>query len=215
MKTVNSSRHHLREWAKQAAAQGRDPSFRVLDAGAGDAPYRDLFAHVSYETADLRTVDKPYARIDHACDLADMPMPDGRYDLIFCTQTLEHVKDPIGVLREFRRLLRPGGQAWLTAPLFYAEHEAPYDFYRYTQHAWRHMADEAGLRVAEIAWLEGYYGTLSYQLSMAATELPASMLLWRLMLGRLSRSMARRDLHNKVTDRGMCKNYRVRLVKDA
>ena len=58
-------------------------------------------------------------------------------------------------------ILKPEGQAWLLAPLFYEEHEKPFDFHRYTQFAWRRVADQAGLELKEIDWLEGYFGTLS------------------------------------------------------
>ena len=212
---VNSSRHYLRKWAEEAAAVGADKSFRVLDAGAGDAPYRDLFGHVTYETADLATYEKDYAKLDYVCDLTDMPMPDATFDMIFCSQTLEHVKEPVRALCEMRRILKPGGQLWLSAPFFFEEHEKPYDFFRYTQFGWRHMAEQAGLEVEDIDWLEGYYGTLAYQMHMAARSLPKSMLPTKLLLLHMARRFARRDLRERVTNRGMCKNYRVTLVNPA
>jgi SAM-dependent methyltransferase len=206
---VNTSRHYLREFAREAAAVGSDTSFRVLDAGAGDLPYADLFAHVSYESADHTHNGK----VDYVCDLAALPMADETYDLVFCSQALEHVPDPIAVLRELHRVLRPGGQAWLTAPLFYQEHGKPHDYYRYTRFGWRHMATEAGFTVDKIEWLEGYYGTLSYQLHMASKNLPADLRIWRPFLLHLARTLARRDLKKRVTGKGMCKNYQVRLAK--
>jgi hypothetical protein len=87
------------------------------------------------------------------------------------------------------------------------------DFFRYTRFAWRKMARRAGFLVADISWLEGAYATSSYQLDMAARVLPARMALQRLLLLRLARKLALLDLQERVTDRGMCKNYRVRLVK--
>jgi hypothetical protein len=75
------------------------------------------------------------------------------------------------------------------------------------------MARRAGFEVADISWLEGAYATSSYQMNMAARVLPSRMLLHRLLLLRLARKLALLDLEERVTDRGMCKNYRVRLVK--
>jgi ubiquinone/menaquinone biosynthesis C-methylase UbiE len=43
--------------------------------------------------------------------LTAIPVPDSTYDLVLCTQVMEHVPDPLGVLREFHRVLKPGGQA--------------------------------------------------------------------------------------------------------
>ena len=121
-------------------------------------------------------------------------MPDASYDLVFCSQALEHVPDPLRVLREFHRVLKPGGQVWASAPFFYEEHFKPYDYYRYTRFGWRHLATEAGLEVEKIAYLESYYATVSYQLHMAYRELPADMRMWRLTLLHLSRKLAKREL---------------------
>jgi SAM-dependent methyltransferase len=143
----------------------------VLDAAAGSAPNRDCFADVTYETADGATPEKDDSHIDHRCDLVDLPMPDSTYDLVWCSQTLAHVREPTRALAEFHRVLKPGGEAWITAPFYYAEHEVPWDFYRFSRFAWRHFADVIGFEVVELDWLEGYYGTLAYSLGMAARQL--------------------------------------------
>jgi hypothetical protein len=76
------------------------------------------------------------------------------------------------VLVELKRVLKPGGMMLCTAPLFYEEHEKPYDFYRYTQFGWHHLMREAGLEVVRPDWLEGYFGTVAYQLETASRYLP-------------------------------------------
>ena len=207
----NTSRIRLREFAAEAAAQGRDKSFRVLDAGAGSTPYRDLFGHVEYEACDI--VDKVGGALDYVCDLADLPVPDGSYDLVFCSQVLEHVKNPQKVMREFARIAKPGGQVWLSAPLCYQEHEKPYDYFRYTRFAWRLLARRAGLKIEVLAPLEGYYGTLSYHLHTGYRMLPKSHRVTRVLLLSLSRQMARAELRERVPSRGHTKNYRVQLRK--
>ena len=208
----NPSRYRLRQFARKAAAQGDSKDFRVLDAGAGKAPFRELFDHVTYETADFGQVNKAYAELDHVCDLTEIPVADSTYDLVLCTQVMEHVPDPMAVLREFHRVLKPGGQAWLSAPLFFAEHEKPYDFHRFTQFAWRRMAAETGFTVKEIKWLEGYYGTLAYQAQYRARALPNRWIIWRVILAVLARQMTHAEMKKKVHV-GMPKNYRVVFVK--
>lgn len=211
----NSSRSHLEAWLQQAAAQGSGKDFRVLDAGAGDAPYKHLFDHVSYESADFGAIDKPYSDLTYSCELSAIPTEGARYDLVVLTQVLEHIPDPVKILREMNRVLKPGGQLWASAPLFYVEHEVPFDFFRYTQFGWRHLASEAGFRVQDIQWLEGYLGTLSYQLGMAARVLPRRYLLTRIVFGLLARRYARRDVIAPDRSRGMPKNYRVVLREPA
>ncbi|MGE9807993.1 class I SAM-dependent methyltransferase [Janibacter sp. G1551] len=209
---VNSSRHYARVFAERAAARGHGSSFRVLDAGAGSAPYADVFAHVAYETADLAaTPGKDYSHIDHVCDLVDIPVENDRFDLVWCSQVLEHCREPRRVLAEFARVLRPGGEAWLTAPFFYEEHEKPWDFYRFSRFGWQHLAAETGFEVVEIEPMEGYYGTLAYSLGMAAKHLPKEMADRRALMAELAAEFAELDLVDKRTDIGMCKNYQVVL----
>ena len=167
----NSSRTWLlRENALFAASV---PSgSRVLDAGAGEQPYRNLLSHCEYESADFEQLDKEYARSTYVCDLTSIPVEDGRFDAILFNQVMEHLSDPLTVLVELKRVLKPGGKMICTAPLFYEEHEQPYDFYRYTQFAWRHMLGKVGFELEQLTWMEGYLGTVAYQLETASKYLP-------------------------------------------
>jgi SAM-dependent methyltransferase len=221
----NSSRVYLHRFLSRAGARVR-PGERVLDAGAGRAPYRKLFAHARYETADFLAVEgKRYAQPDYVCDLAAIPTEDGRFDHVLLTQVLEHLPDPGAVLDELHRVLAPGGTLWLTAPLFYAEHEQPYDFFRYTQFGLRRLLDDAGFEVEELDWMEGYLGTLSYQARVMSRALPATRAAYGggprgLVLALAARAcrragrraadvLARLDLRHKITGRGLPKNYQV------
>ncbi len=208
----NASRRYAREFAARAARRGTDRTFRVLDAGAGSAPYADLFEHVTYEMADYAgTAGKDYSHLDYRCDIVDVPVEDGRFDLVWCSQTLEHCREPIAVLREFHRILKPGGEAWLTAPFYYEEHEKPWDFWRFSQFGWRQLADVSGFEVVEIERMEGFYATLSYSLSMGARHLPPELKSRKRLLRRLAAEFAELETTDKRTDIGMSKNYQVIL----
>ena len=219
----NSSRTYLHRFLVRAG-QAVEPGQLVLDAGAGRAPYRDLFAHARYETADFLAVKgKRYVQPDYVCDLAEIPVEDARFDHVVLTQVLEHIPEPARVLTELHRVLKPGGTLWLTAPFFYAEHEKPYDFFRYTRFGLRHLLEGAGFEVLEVTWLEGYLGTLSYQLQLMSTDLPASRAAWggglsgaaRAIAAKVARRAGRRlaarlsdlDLRYRFVRKGMPKNY--------
>jgi SAM-dependent methyltransferase len=172
MRSILTAHRYLLDFAGRAAASVPRGA-RVLDAGAGDSPYRHLFAHVEYEAADICKRDAhAYTHVQHVCDLASIPVESCRYDLALCTQVLEHVTEPRSVLLELCRVMRPGGHLWISAPLCYEEHEVPYDYYRYTQFGWRHLMESAGLEIVEMGWVQGYLGTLAYQLNLARHHLP-------------------------------------------
>ena len=166
---------HISTASWSAPGKRLRPVNSSLDAGAGRAPYRGLFAHARYETADFLAVKgKKYVAPDYVCDLVEIPVEDARFDHVLLTQVLEHIPEPARVVAELHRVLKPGGTLWLTAPLFYAEHERPYDFFRYTQFGLRHLLESAGFEVLELDWMEGYLGTLSYQARLMSKALPSS-----------------------------------------
>lgn len=92
--------------------------------------------------------------------------------MVLCTQTLEHVSDPLVALHELYRVTQPGGALWLSAPFTFEEHEQPYDFYRYTRFGLRYLVEGAGWAVENLDWQEGYLTQLGYELRTAARSLP-------------------------------------------
>jgi len=202
---------------------------RVLDAGAGPGPYRHLFAHARYEAADFARLGTRYTPLTYGCDLSDIPVEEGRFDRILFHQVLEHVPAPPAVLGELHRVLRPGGQILCSCPLFYEEHQKPYDFFRYTRFGLTKLFTEAGFVDVEVEWLEGYFGTVAHQFSQMYRWLPRDVstlgvgwrawylgpLLWttRQLARFLRGAFARAELRWRHTGSGMPKNYVVRARK--
>jgi len=220
----NPSRVRLAQFIETQARAIPDGAL-VLDAGAGEHTYASMFDHTDYESADFEQVDKPYRKATYTCDLVDIPVDSDRYDAVLCSQVLEHIPEPLRVLTELRRVLKPGGQLWLTAPLFYEEHEKPYDFFRYTQFGLRHLLEAAGFEVDSVEPLEGYFATLSYQAKTVRAYLPrapaaygggieglfVSLCAYPIILiaGGSSRLLARLEMRYKVRGVPLTKNYAV------
>ncbi len=74
----------------------------------------------------------PFAGVDLCCDVHRLPFAAGQVDSIVCTGVLEHLADPVRVVAEFRRVLRPGGAVLCTVPFMQAYHADPEDYRRYT-----------------------------------------------------------------------------------
>lgn len=135
---------------------------RLLDVGAGDAPYRELFGHLDYLTTDWEeSVHEGALEADIVADAAALPVDDASFDAVLLMQVLEHLREPGAVLRELRRVLRPGGALYLTAPLVWELHELPHDFYRYTSGGLDHLLRTAGFEAIEVRPRNDCFTTLA------------------------------------------------------
>lgn len=132
------------DFVMEVAAQTA-PDASVLDLGAGDTPYRELFEHTRYVTHDWAQSLHPGAGDADVVAPADaLPIDAASFELVLCTQVLEHVPDPGAVLAECFRVLAPGGTLALTVPLLWELHELPHDYYRYTEQGVRHLLEKTG-----------------------------------------------------------------------
>lgn len=63
-----------------------------------------------------RPADLPAAVAWHQQDLNDPVSLDRQFDVVVCSETIEHLENPRHVFRELSRLVRPGGTVVLTMP---------------------------------------------------------------------------------------------------
>jgi SAM-dependent methyltransferase len=96
----------------------------------------------------------PGRGVDLVADGQALPFRDKSVDAILLMEVLEHVPNPLRLLRECSRVLRPGGHLCLTAPQYHITHNHPGDFYRYTRQGLEYLCGEAELRVLD-AWATG------------------------------------------------------------
>ena len=104
----------------------------VLDFGAGNTPYKNLFHGSRYVAVDVE--QNRAGDIDLIVDRMPLPLADDSIDLVLCIYVLEHVRDYSEIIQEFHRVLRPGGRLLVVTPFIYREHEAPNDFHRPTKY---------------------------------------------------------------------------------
>jgi SAM-dependent methyltransferase len=143
------------------AAQRLPAGTAVLDAGAGEAPYRRLFDHCEYRTQDWPGSVHPGSReASIVADLHSLPIEDASFDFVLCTEVLEHVRDPAQVATELRRVLRDGGTLLVTVPFVGELHEEPHDYRRFTNHGVEGLLLAAGFDDVRAEPLTGYYSTI-------------------------------------------------------
>lgn len=125
---------------------------RTIDFGAGTAKYKHLIKPYTSEYVAFDMV--PGENIDVVGDALHPPFPDGSFDTVLSTQTLEHVEKPWVVVSEIRRILKPGGVCLITAPFLIPYHADPYDFFRYTKQGMESLFRNEGFAIEE----SGRYG---------------------------------------------------------
>ncbi|BDU70061.1 hypothetical protein GETHOR_21620 [Geothrix oryzae] len=107
---------------------------RVLDVGCGNKPYLTWFKSVP--PSSIVGIDiEPGPGVDVVIGEGQpWPFPAASFDMVLCTQVLEHASDVDFVMAEIHRVLAPGGQVVITVPFIYYEHGAPRDFRRFSRH---------------------------------------------------------------------------------
>jgi SAM-dependent methyltransferase len=115
----------------EAEARTAGTGYRVLDVGCGPKPYYPFFAERASEYVGVDVVAHPAA--DLVGRVEELPVEDGAFDLVLCTQVLEHCDDPAQAVRELRRVTAPGGRVLASTHGVQVYHPSPQDYWRWTQ----------------------------------------------------------------------------------
>jgi ubiquinone/menaquinone biosynthesis C-methylase UbiE len=162
----------------------------VLDVGCGQGKsFRPLIEHFAPQRligVDAEEKCLQRARVEaeleatpielHHRDLAALPLPDQSVDLVFCHQTFHHLVRQEMALREFWRVLRPGGvflfaestrayiHSWIIRMLFrhpmHLQHSAPEYMAMIRQQGFRF--DESNVSLPYLWWSRADLGALEW-----------------------------------------------------
>jgi SAM-dependent methyltransferase len=101
---------HVREWVDVT----RPPDGgRVLDVGSGGGELLDFFAALGWQTFGIDPGDK--RAFPRHQELPDVPT-EPTFDIAVLHHVLEHVRQPLVVLRDVHRALKPGGVLFVSVP---------------------------------------------------------------------------------------------------
>ncbi len=103
---------------------------RILDFGCGESLLPITLATMGAEVVGIDLLDYQFHHPNFSfrkADLLDAEFPDAHFDAVVAVSSVEHVglgsydsriyeKGDVSVVREFRRVLRPGGALLLTVP---------------------------------------------------------------------------------------------------
>jgi SAM-dependent methyltransferase len=134
-----SVRAPLADWLRREgqASTGK----RVLDVGCGLKPYYPFFASAA-EYVGVDVVETP--QTDLVGPIESLPVDDDGFDIVLCTQVLEHVDDPAAAVRELHRVTKPGGRVLASTHGVQVFHPNPNDYWRWTHTGLRRVFESNG-----------------------------------------------------------------------
>ena len=135
---------------------------RVLDVGTGTGT---MLTHLArFGEAEGVDVEEEAVRLSHRrgatavrhYDGERLPYDECIFDLVTALDVIEHVDDDEAILREMRRVTRPGGHVLVTVPAFPflwgGQDEISHHRRRYVRQELRAKLEHAGLQVERVSY---------------------------------------------------------------
>jgi SAM-dependent methyltransferase len=120
-------------------------------------------------------------------DITRVPIKEQSADCIICTEVLEHLENPAACADEIFRLLRPGGQAFISVPFMYPIHADPFDFQRFAEAGLQRMF--VGFSTIEIFPMGGYLGVIGLFIQLGLKGIQGQQI-YKKVLRRLLTALA-------------------------
>ncbi len=136
----------------QKFLQRLPPGGNVLDVGAGQCEAKRFFEDHRYVSADAAVGDGEwdYSNLDIVSNVLQLPFRSGSFDGAINIWVAEHVRDPIGMVGEVARILKPGGHFMIFLPFVVHEHQLPHDYFRYTRFGAAALLEDNGFEEIEV-----------------------------------------------------------------
>ncbi len=163
--TANFYQHYLTIYAKG----------KLIDLGCGNVPFYSLYKNLATEIicVDWPNTAHKNSYLDFECDLnKPLPIAENTFDTIIISEVLEHISNPELTWSEMARILKPDGKIILSVPFLYKIHEAPHDYFRYTEFALKNFAQKNHLKVLELKTFGGLPEVLTDIFAKKIIQLP-------------------------------------------
>jgi len=137
--TLSRLRDDVRGLLAQVPAGGG----RALDLGCENSPYHAPLVERGFE---VETLDIEKSSADYVGTAEETGLPSASFDLVLCTQVLEHCDAPWRAVAEIHRILKPGGHCIVSVPHVWFFHPHPKDHWRFTQEGIVRLCEEGRLQ---------------------------------------------------------------------
>jgi len=178
---VGTKNGSAREIWLENALKKIPPGSKILDAGAGECQYKRFCPHLEYVSQDFAQYDGKgnseglqmdnwdNLKLDIVSDIVSIPVPDNSFDAIMCIEVFEHIPEPAKAVKEFSRILKPGGKLILTAPFCSLNHFAPYYFANgYSKYWYEKILPEYGFSIKETEFNGNFFEYLAQEIRRVA-----------------------------------------------
>lgn len=132
---------------------------RVYDVGCGTKPFSAFLSGVCLTHVGIDLDNGFYG--NDAVDIigvADaLPVAAGTGDAVLSSQVIEHLPDTEMAMREAGRVLKPGGLLFISFPMTFPLHAAPWDFFRFTRYGFESLCARHGFEVIERHEIGGFW----------------------------------------------------------
>jgi len=139
----------------------------VLDVGGWDFFLTAKKRKINFKTwttiensnVDLNINDKNFCFIQ--CDGCNMEFESNKFDTVLNIQVLEHVFEPIKMVKEISRVLKPNGIGVFLIPQTSTIHLVPYHYYNFTRFWIIEVMGKAELEILELKPLGGIWSSMA------------------------------------------------------
>jgi len=202
-------------------------STKLLDAGAGELGNKKYCTHIEYVSQDICQYDgkgdgqgmhtKAWdtSKIDIVSDITEIPVSDGSFDAVLCSEVMEHLSDPNAALIEFKRILKKGGVLIITAPFNSLTHFAPYHFATgFNSYYFNHYLSKLDFEIVEITANGNFFSYVAQELfrvPQMAEEYTGKRLgiIKKILLLICIRMLAKISSNDKESSKVLCYGYHV------
>jgi len=87
----------------------------ALDVGCRDGHFSRMLKEKGYTVVSI-DIECHYENCQEVDANKPLPFPDNSFDVIWCSEVIEHLEKPQQIIAEFKRVLKPEGKAVLTTP---------------------------------------------------------------------------------------------------
>ncbi|MCY7363096.1 MAG: class I SAM-dependent methyltransferase [Ignavibacteria bacterium] len=127
---------------------------KLLDLGCGNKPYSEIYNEVCDKSVGC---DVPFslhrkATVEVLCpaEEIDKHFETEEFDIVLCTEVLEHTADDQKVIRNINKVLKINGTLLISVPYIYVTHEPPFDYRRYTVYGLKNILERNNFEVTNV-----------------------------------------------------------------